>query len=92
MTKLKSLARRKELAINSDRLVLGGLHQDDFEWAVEQYQGAGYVLICFRLDFDGYHWNAVYAKASAVEKLLREGDPPSDRLRLSATDPEATNE
>jgi hypothetical protein len=69
-----------------DRLIVGGLHKDDFEWAFEQYQDAGYVLICFGLDSDGYHWKAVYVKASAVEKLLGEGGVPSDRLCLCTCD------
>jgi hypothetical protein len=65
-----------------DRLVVGGLHKDDFEWAYEQHQDAGYVLICFGLDLDGYHWKAVYVKASAFEKLLGGEGVPSDRLCL----------
>jgi hypothetical protein len=69
-----------------DTLMVGGLHKDHFEWAFEQYQEAGYVLICFGLDFDGYHWKAVYVKASAVEKLLGEGGVPSERLCLYASD------
>lgn len=66
-----------------DRLVVSGLHKNDFEWACEQYQNAGYVLICFGLDFDGYHWKAVYVKAGLVEKILGiGGGVPSDRLCL----------
>jgi hypothetical protein len=47
---------------------LGGLHMDDFEWASRQYEDAGYVLVRFELDADGYHWRAVYVKADLIEK------------------------
>jgi hypothetical protein len=69
-----------------DRLVVSGLHKNDFEWACEQYQIAGYVLICFGLDFDGYHWKAIYVKTSVMEKLLGDRGVPSDRLCLYACD------
>lgn len=68
--------RKKPL--NTGGFVVGGLHKDDFEWASGQYQDAGYVLICFVLDFDGYHWKAVYVKADLKEKILGgEGLRPS---------------
>jgi hypothetical protein len=54
--------------VTVDKLVVGGLHKDDFEWASRQYEDAGYVLACFELDVDGYHWNAVYVKADLLEK------------------------
>jgi hypothetical protein len=47
-----------------------------------QYEAAGYVLVCFELDVDGYHWNAVYVKAEMLEKNYRGGVP--DRLSVSA--------
>ena len=52
----------------TDKIVAGGLHKDDFEWACGQYESAGYVLVSFELDIDGYHWKAVYAKADTLEK------------------------
>ncbi len=72
--------------VTFDRLVVGGLHKNDFEWACVQYQDAGYVLICFGLDFDGYHWKAVYVKTGIAEKILGRGGPPSDRLCLYTSD------
>jgi hypothetical protein len=54
--------------INTEKLVIGGLHKDDFDWACGQYEDAGYVLVCFELDVDGYHWKAVYVKACMIEK------------------------
>lgn len=58
----------KENCINVDRLVVGGLHKDDFEWAAQQHEELGYVLVAFVLDCDGYHWKAVYVKADQLEK------------------------
>ena len=52
----------------TDKIVVGGLHRDDFEWACGQYESAGYVLASFELDIDGYHWRAVYAQADTLEK------------------------
>ena len=57
----------KEKRLHIDRLVVGGLHKDDFEWADQQYDALGYVLVAFVLDRDGYHWKAVYAKADQLE-------------------------
>jgi len=54
--------------VATDKVVVGGLHKDDFEWACGQYENAGYVLVCFELDVDGYHWKAVYVKADMLEK------------------------
>ena len=54
--------------VTTDDIVVGGLHKDDFEWASVQYEAAGYVLVCFELDVDGHHWNAVYAMAELLEK------------------------
>ena len=54
--------------VTTEKLMVGGLHMDDFEWASGQYESAGYVLVCFDLDVDGYHWKAVYVKADMVEK------------------------
>jgi hypothetical protein len=59
--------RRKSTA-SADRLFVGGLHMDDFEWACRQYGDTGYVLVCFELDVDAYHWKAVYVKADLLEK------------------------
>jgi hypothetical protein len=69
-----------------DRLVVSGLHKNDFEWACEQYKIAGYALICFGLDFDGYHWKAIYVKNGTIEKLLGGEGVPSDRLCLCTSD------
>jgi hypothetical protein len=56
-----------------DRLVVGGLHIDDFEWASKEYEEAGYALVGYILDFDGYHWKAVYMKTEQLEKALEAG-------------------
>lgn len=52
------MKKRKPL----NKLVVGGLHKDDFEWASRQNEEEGYVLMAFLLDHDGYHWKAVYTK------------------------------
>ena len=57
----------KEKRLNMDRLVVGGLHKDDFERAAQQYEEAGYILVAFVLDRDGYHWKAIYVKACEGE-------------------------
>ena len=57
----------KEKRLNVDRLVVGGLHKDDFEWGDQHYEELGYVLVAFVLDCDGYHWKAVYVKADQLE-------------------------
>jgi len=59
LTKMKGL--------NTDRLIVGGLHKDDFEWAEQHYEKLGYGLVAFVLDCDGYHWKAVYVKADQLE-------------------------
>jgi hypothetical protein len=64
-----SLKKKKRL----DTLIVGGLYIDDFEWASKEHEEAGYVLVGFILDFDGYHWKAVYMKADQLEKTLKEG-------------------
>lgn len=64
-----------------DKLVVGGLHRDDFDWATTQYEDIGYVLVAFVLDRDCYHWKAVYVKVSQLEK--RVGGRESTRLCLS---------
>jgi hypothetical protein len=66
-----------------DRLIVGGLHRDDFEWACGQHEDVGYALIRFELDADGYHWRAVYEKASMIEKTTGGRGTPSDRLSPS---------
>ena len=58
----------KEKRLHIDRLVVGGLHKDDFEWVAQRYEGIGYILVAFVLDRDGYHWKAVYVKADQLEK------------------------
>jgi len=45
-----------------ETLVVGGLHKDDFEWASSQYEEMGYAFVAFVIDFDGYHWKAIYVK------------------------------
>ena len=57
----------KKERLNIDRLIVGGLHRDDFERAAQQYQEVGYVLVAFILDRDGYHWKAIYIKNSKGE-------------------------
>lgn len=47
-------------------MVHGGLHLEDFEWAVRHYESIGYVLVAFVLDFDRYHWRAVFLDATQV--------------------------
>jgi hypothetical protein len=54
-------------AMLSNGLVVGGLHEDDLEWAAQQYEEIGYILIAFILDCDGYHWKAIYVKHSEGE-------------------------
>jgi hypothetical protein len=66
----------------TEKLVVGGLHKDDFEWASVEYEEAGF-LVCFELDVDGYHWRAVYVKAGTLEKLLGEGGPLRPSLSVS---------
>jgi len=66
-----------------DKLVVGGLHTDDFEWASRQYEDIGYVLVAFVLDCDGYHWKAVYVKADLLEKNTRRGRRGSPTVSLS---------
>jgi len=60
----------REQQRNMDQLVVGGLHRDDFEWAAQQYEETGYVLVAFLLDCDSYHWKAVYVKVENLEKNL----------------------
>jgi hypothetical protein len=57
--------RKKE----SDTIVVGGLHKDDFEWASKQYEALDYVFTGFVLDFDYYHWKAIYEKRSTQPAL-----------------------
>lgn len=58
----------KEKLRKVGQLIVGGLHRDDFEWAAQQYEETGYVLVAFLLDRDGYHWKAVYVKVENLEK------------------------
>jgi hypothetical protein len=46
---------------------------DDFAWASKEYEEAGYVLVGFVLDADGYHWKAVYVEVEQLEEKLRSG-------------------
>jgi len=66
----------------AETFTVGGLHRDDFEWASEEYEEAGYVLVYFALDVDGYHWKAVYLKAETLEKKGYQGFPPTVSLSL----------
>lgn len=50
------------------KLIIGGLHREDFEWASRQHEENGYVLVAFLLDYDGYHWKAVYSKISDLNR------------------------
>lgn len=43
------------------RIVQGGLHRDDFDYACRN-EPEGYVLVAFVMDSDNYHWKAVYVK------------------------------
>jgi hypothetical protein len=67
-----------------EKFVVGGLHQEDFEWASEQFKELGYVLVAFLLDIDGYHWKAVYVKAGRVEEChkIRYDVTPSPPITL----------
>jgi hypothetical protein len=56
----------------ADRIVVGGLHKQDFDWASREHEEAGYVFVGFVLDFDGYHWKAVYLRANRLEKALEQ--------------------
>ena len=58
--------------MNADRLVVGGLHKDDFEWVAQRYEDIGYILVAFVLDRDSYHWKAVYFKADQLENEGRQ--------------------
>lgn len=51
----------------SAKVSQGGLHEDDFQWAVEN-ASPGYVLTKFELSSDGYHWEAAYASLEQLEK------------------------
>ena len=61
----------KKKTLNIDRLIISGLHKEDFEWATRQCEEIGYVLAAFILDIDGYHWKAVYVKAGHFENCQR---------------------
>lgn len=63
--------------LNTNTIVVGGLHSDDFDWAVRQYEDSDYLLVGFELDRDGCHWKAIYAKADYLEKISswRGADP-----------------
>jgi len=43
----------------SEVQIVGGLHKNDFLEASEN-EPSGYVLVCFRLEVDGRHWQAIY--------------------------------
>jgi hypothetical protein len=58
----------RQKRVYTDQIAVGGLHRDDFEWASKEYEEAGYVLIGFVLDVDGYHWKGVHVKADLLEK------------------------
>jgi hypothetical protein len=58
---------KKKKRLNT--LVIGGLHRDDFELALMQHEEIGYVLVAFLLDYDGYHWKAVYHKIGDLNRL-----------------------
>lgn len=59
--------RQAVTAVLGNGLVVGGLHEDDFEWAARRYEEVGYALVAFTLDSDGYHWKAIYVKDSEGE-------------------------
>jgi hypothetical protein len=61
----------KTKPLKTDRLVIGGLHRDDFDRVSQMYEKLGYILVGFLLDVDGYHWKAVYAKAKCFESVGR---------------------
>lgn len=66
----------------AETFTIGGLHRDDFDWACRQHEDSNYVLVRFELDFDGYHWKAVYVRAGALEKKETLGVPPTVSLSL----------
>jgi len=41
---------------------VGGLHEDDFQWAIKHGEKLGMVLIAFVMSIDLYHWDAYYVK------------------------------
>jgi hypothetical protein len=49
-----------------EKLVIGGLHSDDFHAVKDDYEAQGWVLTAFELDEDRYHWKARF--------VLNEGD------------------
>lgn len=65
--KNRGIALTEEKPGKVGQLIVGGLHRDDFEWAVQQYEEIGYVLVAFLVDYDGYHWKAVYVKAHNLD-------------------------
>ncbi|MDI6856564.1 MAG: hypothetical protein QMD21_07285 [Candidatus Thermoplasmatota archaeon] len=54
--------------------IIGGLHVDDFEYAVRLGDWLGKALLAFQRSVDGYHWQAVYDdyKLSFEEKRTDE--------------------
>jgi len=79
------LVNTKKDHLSMDRLIVGGLHRDDFEWACGQFEDTGYALIRFELDADGYHWRAVYEKPCMIEKNhWGKGDPLRPSLSVCA--------
>ncbi|MEM3510639.1 MAG: hypothetical protein QXE57_05025 [Nitrososphaerales archaeon] len=51
------------------QFIQGGLHIDDFQFAVENAP-LGYTLTKFEMASDGYHWIATY---TSLKQLAKEG-------------------
>jgi hypothetical protein len=45
--------------LSSNRIVIGGLHTQDF-FTVLENPPEDYLLVCFKLGPDRYHWQAVF--------------------------------
>jgi hypothetical protein len=63
---------KKTKSSETDRIVIGGLHRNDFMWVSNQCEEADLVFCGFMLDVDGYHWKAIYVKADQLEKTVEE--------------------
>ena len=58
---------KRDERVNMGQLTIGGLREDDFEWAHKQYAERGSVLVGFVSDFGGYYWTAVCVKTGQID-------------------------
>jgi len=49
-----------------EKLVIGGLHSDDFQSIKDEYEREGWVLVAFELETDHYHWRAKFIQNEAL--------------------------